>query len=411
MADEAEYRSLPFEQAISFFRQKVNVPTAKWADMLQGAHSRAFTVAGATKEGMLTDFRAAIDDAISNGSTLGDFRKSFDDIVARYGWDYNGTRGWRTQTIYGTNLRTAYAAGRWKQMTDPDVLRLNPYWKRVHKDGEKHPRPEHLAWDGLVLPPDDPFVKTHATPDGWGCQCRWDPINRRELASLGKSGPDRAPPIEMQKATVNTSAGPLTIDVPKGVDPGWGYSIGESAYGRQLSAHTMDAWRQQGADAWERLQPSGDWRSAGRPEQLPIDRPKAKFGRAVASIAQLEPEIEAAIGAPEQAFKTPDGDPMLIDAAALSQHMPLDHAALAPILPELAGDPSEIWLAFEQHKGTGQVALRKRLLKAIHDARGRGLVLVAQSSGGKLEALSFIPADDADRVQAQRVGRLIWSRR
>lgn len=410
MTGEAEYQSLPFDEAIQHFREKLNVPTAKWADMLHGAHTRAFTVAGATKEGMLVDFRAAIDKAISQGTTLETFRKDFDGIVSKYGWDYNGSRGWRTQVIYGTNLRTAYAAGRWKQMTDPDVLRYNPFWRRVHKDGEKHPRPEHLKWAGIVLRPDDPFVKTHATPDGWGCQCTWEPLSVRELKAMGKSGPDVAPPINLQTKTVNTSAGPLEIQVPEGVDPGWGRSIGEAAYGKQLSEQTMEAWRQQGADAWERLQPSGDWQSYGRPEHVPVDVPKAKLGGAASSTAQLAQNIEAAIGASEQAFKLPDGDPLLVDAEALAAHMSLDRAAFVTMLPELINDPYEIWLSFEQHKGTGQVVLRKRLIKVIQDAKKRGLVLVAQLSGGVLEAWTLVPVDTLGYLQKQRVGRLIWSR-
>lgn len=409
MGGEAEYRSLPFEEAISFFRQKVNVPTAKWADMLHGAHTRAFTVAGATKEGVLTDLRAATDKAISEGTTLQEFRKDFDSTVAKYGWDYKGSRGWRTQVIYGTNLRTAYAAGRYAQMTDPDVLKYQPFWRYRHKDGEKHPRPEHLAWDGKVLKADDPWWHTHYPPNGWGCQCSVEPISRRELTALGKKGPDQAPPLDMQQKTLNTSAGPLTIDVPKGVDPGWGYNVGEAAYGKRLSTATMQAWREQGAEAWERITP-GDWLTAGRPEQVPIDRPKAKLGAAASSVAQLQAQIEAAIGAPEQAFKLPDGDPLLVDAEALSQHMPLDRAAFVTFLPELLSDPYEIWLSFEEHKGTGQVVLRKRLIKIIEDAKRRGLVLVAQSSGGKLEAWTLVPTDQLGYLQKQRVGRLIWGR-
>lgn len=410
MVDDVDPFSLPFDQAVKHFRQKVNVPTAQWADMLHGAHTRAFTVAGATKEAVLTDLRAAVDSAIAKGTTLADFRKDFDKTVATNGWDYNGSRGWRTRVIYETNLRTAYSAGRYAQMTDPDVLRYNPWWVYVHKDGEKHPRPEHVKWNGLVLKPDDPFIKTHYTPNGWGCQCRWDTVSRRDLKAMGKSGPDKAPPIELQPKTLNTSAGPLTIQVPKGVDPGWGYNVGEAAYGKQLSEHTMEAWRQQGADAWERITP-GDWQSYGRPEQVPVDAPKAKLGSAASTVAQLQASIEKVIGAPEQAFKLPDGDPLLVDAEALSQHMPLDRAAFVAMLPELIADPYEIWLSFEQHKGTGQVVLRKRLIKVIQDAKKRGLVLVAQSSGGVLEAWTLVPTDQFAYLQRQRVGRLIWSRK
>ena len=408
MAGEAEYGSLPFDQAIEFFRQKVNVPTQRWADMLEGAHSRAFTVAGATKEGMLTDFRAAIDKAIEQGTTLDTFRKDFDNIVAKYGWDYNGSRGWRTRTIYETNLRTSYAAGRWQQMTDPDVARMHPYWRYCHNDAVRHPRPEHLAWNGLTLEISDPWWKTHYPPNGWGCQCSVEPITQREM---GARRPDHAPPLEMQSRTLNTSAGPLAIQVPKGIDPGWGYSVGETAFGTRLPEATMQAWRAN-EDQWEMLEPYGDWRSAGRPHELPLDRPKAKLGPTAATVARSRALIEAAIGAEQATLELPDGDPLLVDAAALSLHLPLDRSAFIPMLPEVASDPAEIWLAFEKHTGSGQVVLRKRIIKVIADprGRGRGMLLVAQASRGVVEAWTMVPTDRLDYLDRQRVGTLIWAR-
>jgi hypothetical protein len=404
----AEYHSLPFDQAIAFLRQKVNVPSAKWTDILEGAHARAFTVAGATKEGMLTDFRAAIDKAISQGTSLDEFRRDFDGIVQKYGWDYKGTRGWRTRTIYSTNLATAYAAGRWQQMTDPDVVKLHPYWRYRHNDAVKHPRPEHVAWDGLTLPVEDPWWKTHYPPNGWGCQCYVEPVTRRELAA---SGPDKAPPSDPRKVALNTSAGPVDIQVPKGVDPGWGYNVGEAAYGARLPEAVMDAWRKQGASAFERLT-AGGWRAAGRPERLPLDAPQARLGPGAGSPAQLEDRIAEVIGGPQKALELPDGDTVLVDAASLAAHMPLDRAAFVPMLPEAIADPAEIWLAFERHKGTGQTVLRKRIVKVVRDprGRGRGLLLVAQASRGMMEAWTLIPTDRLDYLAAQRVGRLIWAR-
>jgi hypothetical protein len=407
MADE-DYGRLPFNEAISFFRQKVNVPSPRWTDLLEGAHSRAFTVAGATKEGMLVDFSAAIDKAIAQGTTLEEFRKDFDSIVTKYGWDYNGTRGWRTRVIYDTNLRTAYAAGRWQQMTDPDVVKLHPFWRYRHKDGELHPRPEHLAWDGLTLDVSDAWWHTHYPPNGWGCQCFVEPITRREMD--GRST-DKAPPLDMRKARLMTSAGPIAIDVPRGVDPGWGYSVGETAFGTKLPEATMQAWREQGSAAFERLTP-GDWRSAGLKRQLPIDDPAAKLGATAGSIEQLRAAIERAIGAEQKVIEGPDSEPVLVDADALSQHLPLDRAAFVPLLPEAIADPAEIWLAFEKHKGTGQVVLRKRILKIIRDPRNRarGMLLVAQASRGVMEAWTLLPTDRLDYLNAQRVGRLMWAR-
>jgi hypothetical protein len=409
VATEADPLSLPFQEAIDHFRGKLNVPSARWADIREGAHARAFTVAGAMKDDLLGDFRTAIDKAIAEGTTIADFRRDFDQIVATHGWDYNGGRGWRTRVIYSTNLSTAYSAGRYQQMTDPDVQRYQPYWRYRHADGEKHPRPEHLAWDGLVLRADDPWWTTHYPPNGWGCGCWVEPLTERELRALGKTGPDKAPALELRPATLSTSAGPVTIQVPKGIDPGWGYNVGDAAFGRKLPEDVMEAWRQKGAAAWERLNP-GDWQSAGRPAAVPADRPAAKLGTPDRDQDQMRRGIERAIGGPQRAVALPNGDTVLVDAAALAAHMPLSRATFIPLLPELLADPFEIWLSFERHRGTGQVVLRKRLVKVVDIGRDRGLLLVAQASGGFLEAWTFVPTQTLGYLQGQRAGSLLWAR-
>lgn len=75
--------------------------------------------------------RQAVDKAIAGSATLADFRRQFDNIVARHGWDYQGGRDWRTRVIYQTNLSTSHDASRWQQMTDPDMLKARPYWRYV----------------------------------------------------------------------------------------------------------------------------------------------------------------------------------------------------------------------------------------------------------------------------------------
>ena len=121
MRDAANYMNLPFSEAIGFFRQKVDLPTEQWDDLWSGMHSRAFVVAGATKKELLVDLRSAVDKAISEGTTLAEFRKDFDQVVQKHGWNYKGNRGWRTAMIYDTNLSVAYSAGRYKQMSSAAV--------------------------------------------------------------------------------------------------------------------------------------------------------------------------------------------------------------------------------------------------------------------------------------------------
>lgn len=46
----AKYLSLPFDQAISYFRQKINLATEAWDEIWGEMHTRAFVVAGATQD-------------------------------------------------------------------------------------------------------------------------------------------------------------------------------------------------------------------------------------------------------------------------------------------------------------------------------------------------------------------------
>lgn len=167
MAASAQYMDLPFDEAIEFFRTKINLPTKRWNDLWQGMHGRAFTVAGAMKEDLLADLRAAADDGISEGTTLAEFRKRFTETVQKYGWKHKGGKAWRTATIFNTNLSTAYHAGHYAQMTDPAVLKARPYWRYVASSSAE-PREEHAAWYNIVLPADDPWWDTHYPPNGWG---------------------------------------------------------------------------------------------------------------------------------------------------------------------------------------------------------------------------------------------------
>ncbi len=215
--------SLPFDEAIAYFRQKVPAAAADWTSVWRDAHTRSFAVAGATTEALAADFQQAIQKAISEGTTLAEFRRDFDAIVKRHGWEHTGTPGWRAGIIYETNLATAYSAGRYAQQTDPDVLAAFPYWTYRHS-GAAHPRLMHLAWDGLTLKADDPFWEAHYPPNGWRCGCRVSLTSEGSLGRMGKKGPDAAPPT-VTEPWVNPRTGE-THQVPAGVDPGFDYNPG-----------------------------------------------------------------------------------------------------------------------------------------------------------------------------------------
>jgi len=205
-----------FEEQVKYFEKKLNLPTNSYLDVLGEEHDYFFMVAGANRNEVLTAFREAVDDAIANGETLEGFRKRFDEIVA--GWQYNGGRNWRTRIIYDTNVYGAYNRGRLAQHLDlVDVL---PYWEYHHHDNE-HPREEHIALDGTILPATDPFWRYYYPIKAYGCHCTVSAHDEDDLAEMGKTV-SQSPEIEWEEKLVGVRSGnPRTVRVPKGYDVGF----------------------------------------------------------------------------------------------------------------------------------------------------------------------------------------------
>jgi hypothetical protein len=409
MAGEAEYGSLPFQEAIDFFREKINIPTKKWNDLWQGEHARGFMVAGASKTELLADFRSAVDKAIAEGTTLEDFRKDFDTIVEKHGWSYNGSRNWRSEVIYSTNIGTAYDAGRYKQMTDPDVLAYRPNWQYKH-GGSLTPRLLHLSWDNLILPWNDPWWKDHYPRKGWGCKCRVFPMSDRDMKKAGKETTDTAPNDGTYQYV--DKYGEIQ-EIPKGVDPGWNYNVGEAAWGKPIAAEAMTAWQKEGAKAFEPLTP-GNWETAGRPKEIPLDAPIAKPGAPLATQGLRAEAIREMIGGEQKVYSFQAGDfryDILVAADPLATHITPDKTPYLPLLNEAMADPYEVWLRFERHKGTGQVVLRARIIKAIDLGKGKGVMMVANASKGLMEGWTFFSPRNLAYLEQQRAGKLIWARK
>ncbi|TMV09827.1 virion morphogenesis protein [Ruegeria sediminis] len=214
----------PFKEQVAAFRLRLGdlVPTARWDDIERDAHDRAFMVAGATRTDLLADLAEAVDKAIADGTGFETFKRDFRAIVAKHGWHGwtgEGTEqgeAWRMRTIYRTNMRVSYMAGRHAQLTEGGFK----YWIYRH-GGSIEPRLQHLGWDRLVLEADHEFWRTHYPPNGWGCSCRVVGARSKEAAKRRGGDPGKALGEGWQNRDPRTGA-------PKGVGKGWDYAPGSS---------------------------------------------------------------------------------------------------------------------------------------------------------------------------------------
>ncbi len=377
-----------FPEAETYFRQKVNMPSRRWDDLWQGQHTRAFMVAGVTRESILTDIRSAVDAAISQGETLDDFRARFRDMVKKYGWpggaggDSEAGFNWRTSVIYHTNLRTAYQAGRW------DTLKNFPYLQYHHSHAVVVPRMDHVAWDGKILATNDPWWNTHYPPNGWGCRCTVTGISAARLKALGMNGPDDAP------ATVDG-------DPP----PEWAYNVGVANSG-------PPAVEPKQKPQWVDLTP-GDWESYDLPAVLPSRPTLGEPLRNVDTQEELANTLTQMWGGDTKQYtlRADDGFtyPVQIDAEGLAEHLTPDKRPFAGYLDDVLDDPDEIWLAFMRDETTGKIALRSRVIRAI-DVEGRVMFMALDASKGRFEDITMYPRE-SKRAGNMRQGKLIYARK
>lgn len=409
MADAA-YGSLPFAEQAEFFRRKLNVPTDGWTDIYTREHDWAFVVAGANRDAIVADFRAAVEKAIAGGSTLEDFRKDFDRIVATHGWDYNGGRNWRSRVIYDTNLATSYAAGRWQQ------LQAAPYWEYEHQDWVEHPRPQHLSWDGLVLERENPFWQTHFPPNGWGCHCKVKGLWPRDLQRLGKSGPDQAPELKYVERTIGQRSinGPRTVRVPEGIDPGFEYAPG--------------ATRLRSAIPPERPDPPipGSAGGPGLPNRRPLDPlpPPRPVPASDLLPPGLQPQqyVDAYLGALGAEPGAPAivrdvigerlvvGQELFTDAKGNLKVTKRGREQYLPLLARALLEPDEIWARIEWMHSQARAVVRRRYVArfVVEGEQATALAVFEQGADGWSGVTTFQGVTQAE--DEWRVGVLLYKR-
>lgn len=167
------------EQAIAYFKAKGLKPSFSYADMLDYQHDQAFTVAKMMDIDMLGQVRASLDSAMANGTPFKEWADTITPTLQSGGWwgrkqvidPLSGQEivaqlgsPWRLETIFRTNMQTAYAAGAWQEIVaQKDEAPLLMY----DAVDDFRTRPLHASWDRKVVAVDSPWWQTHYPPNGY----------------------------------------------------------------------------------------------------------------------------------------------------------------------------------------------------------------------------------------------------
>lgn len=183
---------MTFEEAVEYFRERVPVTAAQFYAIAEEYRGLSFTVSGYTKAQILKRFYEELLAALEDGNTLSEFRSNMNEFLEAEG--YEGLDPLQADNIFRTNIQTAYNVGHYQKMTDPDVMRLRPYWQ-YDAVNDSHTRPSHLAMDGRVFPADSPIWDTWFPPNGFRCRCTVKTLSRRQVEQRGLTV-ETSPPRE-----------------------------------------------------------------------------------------------------------------------------------------------------------------------------------------------------------------------
>lgn len=173
-----------FDAAVEAFRKRVPMSREEWDLLTMQQRERAFMVSRVSEARVIQSTFDAIDRAVAEGSTLEDFKDAVAaDLIEAWGGEIPG----RLETIFRTNLMTAYGEGRHAIMSSPTVKQARPYWRF---DDAETDRECDLCSEcgGTILPVDDPWWKTHQVPLHHNCECKITALSREEAEEEGIDG-------------------------------------------------------------------------------------------------------------------------------------------------------------------------------------------------------------------------------
>ncbi len=132
---------------------------------------------------LVADVYIALLKAIEEGGTVREFRAAIEERLARE-WGDEVDAPSRLDTVFRTNVQSAYGAGRYEQATDPDVLESHPYWV-FEAVGDSRTSDICRKLDGLVLPANDPAWAGRLPPCHHACRSTIRNIDEDEARELG----------------------------------------------------------------------------------------------------------------------------------------------------------------------------------------------------------------------------------
>lgn len=165
-----EIENLPYAEAVEYLKKRDVIKKVDYNNLSDKMKFRAFTASRINDGKLLEKLNAEMLANVHDGKGLKDFLSlTKTDILDKIGMGPN--QGWYWETVYRTNVQTAYNVGRAMGFEEDKPLAL----EFIGIDDARQTDVCHSLM-GIVRPYDDPFWQTHFPPLHFNCRSTVRPI-------------------------------------------------------------------------------------------------------------------------------------------------------------------------------------------------------------------------------------------
>jgi len=156
-----------------------------------------FVVPGIDDYQLVAKILAELVEAMQNGAPQRKFDASVNKLTDEVGMERIADD--ILNTAYNTYTQKSYSLIRYRQMREPDTMRVLPFWQYMTM-GDDRVRPEHAVLDGFVARAIDPVWHKIYPPNGFNCRCHVIALLAREAPKdANESGLLRLPLLAQMK--------------------------------------------------------------------------------------------------------------------------------------------------------------------------------------------------------------------
>jgi hypothetical protein len=398
----------PFQNAVNYQLERIPGRVEDFEKLSAEAKQRAFWIAGLVRKDLITSALHEAQAFIAEGKTREEFLDHIGELLDKQGGVFLSPT--RLELIAQNAFAVPYAAGRYKQAFDPEVVKERPIIQYPLGPHDTDTSKICLALEGLRARYDDPIWKKI-----------WPPNHHHERHLQPTTlTEDQA----LELGEIYASAGDREYPFVDGreihPDPGWDFEPGLlHADDRALveAARTVGAELPAKKAADYGLEALADVAADELPA-MPDLMPRLVDATDAAAVEQSWAEFRDLFGIDEDSASTivndALGDGVIVTRGSfdyLARGGADDRVYLAPTIRPTIEEPFEVWMV-ERKRGEATVFHKRYIgMFAEGDKKKAVLVIVDESPDGLLWQLRNAFRDsDWSHLENQRAGRLLMSK-